>query len=110
MLFNPLLLLLLGENIAFGRTAKEVRGDQAKVSIYVHDSRCFRDHSVFHQHVTSLDYSIHEFGHGFSLINNVSYSMIQYVISPSIFLLCKGKCYDVLAQFSICSFSRHLKG
>ena len=47
VLFNPLLSLLSGENIAFSRTANEVRGDQGKVSICVHDSRCFIDDSLW---------------------------------------------------------------
>ena len=47
VLFNPLLLLLSGENMAFSRRANEVRGDQGKVSICVHDSRCFREDSLW---------------------------------------------------------------
>ena len=38
VLFNPLLFLLSDENIAFSRRANEVRGDQGKVFICVHDS------------------------------------------------------------------------
>ena len=47
VLFNPLFLLLSGENLAISRRANEVRGDQGKVSICVHDSRCFREDSLW---------------------------------------------------------------
>ena len=47
VLFNPLFLLLSGENMAFSQRANEVRGDQGKVSICVHDSRCFREDSLW---------------------------------------------------------------
>ena len=46
VLFNLLLLLLSGANIAFRRKANEVRGDQGKVFVNffcVHDFRCFRE-------------------------------------------------------------------
>ena len=46
VLFNLLLLLLSGENIAFRRRANEVRGDQSKVFICVLDSPCFREDSL----------------------------------------------------------------
>ena len=46
VLFYLLLLLLSGENIAFRRRANEVRGDQGKVFICVHDSRCFREDCI----------------------------------------------------------------
>ena len=47
VLFNLLLLLLSFKNIAFRRRANEVRGDQGKVFIYVHDSRCFREDCIY---------------------------------------------------------------
>ena len=47
VLFNLLLLVLSGANIAFRRKANEVRGDQGKVFICVHDSRCFRENSLW---------------------------------------------------------------
>ena len=47
VLFNLLLLLLSFKNIAFRRRANEVKGDQGKVFICVHDSRCFRDDCIY---------------------------------------------------------------
>ena len=47
MLLYLLLLLLSGENIALRRRANEVRGDQGKVFVCVHDSRCCREDCIY---------------------------------------------------------------
>ena len=47
VLFNLLLLLLSLKGIAFRRRANKVRGDQGKVFICVHDSRCFREDCIY---------------------------------------------------------------